>query len=67
MITITLNDQTLTVAANTSLQQLLENRQLLCDYSAVAINRQFIGRDDYRLRQLQAGDIIDVVKPMQGG
>lgn len=67
MITITLNDQTLSVAADTSLQKLLESKQLLCDYSAVAINRQFVSRENYHARQLQAGDVIDVVAPMQGG
>ncbi len=34
---------------------------------AVAINEQFIPRDQYPFTQLNPGDRVEIVSPMQGG
>lgn len=34
---------------------------------ALAVNGEFVARSEYGTRMLQAGDVVEVVAPVQGG
>jgi sulfur carrier protein len=67
MITIQLNNQSIELQETCSLHDIL----LLHGYSetsfAIAVNRKFIPKLHYPDYQIQAGDHIEVITPMQGG
>lgn len=67
MITLSVNNQTQQLALATALGEALQ----IWGYGemkiAVAINGEFVPRSSYAERQLQAGDQIDIVKPVGGG
>ena len=67
MITISLNDERITLQQVCTVAEALElwgyDRQKI----AVAINSAFVPRSQYQQRQLQDSDCIDVVAPVQGG
>lgn len=66
MIKIHLNGETKELLS-TSLLNLLEQHWQGPDCFAIAINQQFIARTHYAVTQLQHGDRVDVILPMQGG
>jgi len=67
MLTIYLNSKKLTFTTTITLDEILQNNGYAAGHFAIAINRQFIPRASYAARQLQDGDQIDIVTPMQGG
>ena len=67
MISISLNNQNKQLAADTRLSQALEQWDLANSKIAVAINGEFVPRSSYGERILQAGDLVDIVKPVGGG
>lgn len=67
MIKLSVNNEIRELAPSTSLQDAL----LAWGHGevkiAVAINGEFVARTTYAERELQAGDQIDIVKPVGGG
>ncbi|MGS2724215.1 sulfur carrier protein ThiS [Porticoccus sp. GXU_MW_L64] len=63
---ISINGETHNVAENTSLPQLLAQYGAREPY-VVAVNSEFVPRPDYVQMTLKAGDLIDIVQPLQGG
>ena len=66
MITLFLNNQSITASEETSLLQLLEQQSLTQDM-AIIMNNQFIPKAQYEHTRLQDGDSIEVLVPMEGG
>jgi len=65
VINILLNNQPLEIKPNSTLQELVEQRnQQQC---AVAINENFVPKGLYQQTRLQEGDRIEILVPMQGG
>lgn len=67
MINISLNNDPKQIADNTFLSDALIEWGFGEIKIAVAINGEFVPRSTYSERQLQAGDQIDIVKPVGGG
>jgi thiamine biosynthesis protein ThiS len=67
MITITFNNEAMTINENDTLAIVLKQRQLTTNHFAVAINRRFVARPLYAETKLQHHDIVDIILPMQGG
>lgn len=67
MISISLNNEKISLAENTILQVALKAWGYGDGKIAVAINQEFVPRSLYDQRQLMDGDQIDIVKPVGGG
>lgn len=66
-IQLSVNNELLTLAANTLLSEALQLWGYGESKIAVAINGEFVPRSSYSERLLNAGDLIDIVKPVGGG
>lgn len=66
-MTIRFNGETREIADDMSLAELLEQIQDLPENFAVAINEDFVPRSAYNGTQVQAGDAVELLVPMQGG
>lgn len=66
-IQLSVNNELLTLAANTLLSEALQLWGYGESKIAVAINGEFVPRSSYSKRLLSAGDLIDIVKPVGGG
>jgi sulfur carrier protein len=64
---VLLNGQSIEVAEEITLAQLIEQKSFERLGVAVAISRTFVPRRDWQGRLLKPGDQIEVVVPMQGG
>ncbi len=68
-ITVSLNNRIMQVAPESTLAALLDS----CEYDvetasfAVAINSEFVPREQYSTRLLEDNDLIDIVQPISGG
>ena len=67
MITISLNNESVSLPANTLLSDALQAWGYGDSKIAVAINGEFVPRSTYPERELLNGDQIDIVKPVGGG
>lgn len=67
MIHISVNNQPYTLAANTLLSDAIAAWGYGDSKIAIAINGDFVPRSSYSARTLQAGDNVDIVKPVGGG
>lgn len=67
MINISLNNEPKQIESDTLLSNALVQWGFGEIKIAVAINGEFVPRSTYSERQLQAGDQIDIVKPVGGG
>ena len=67
MITVNLNGETKELASGTSLNEALDQWQLLSTPFAVAINETFVPKTQYDSVSLNEGDRLDIVSPIQGG
>ncbi len=67
MVTIQFNAQFISVPKDSSLSELLIQQQLVDTYFAVAVNQQWVPRSTYSEKILKAGDVINIITPMQGG
>lgn len=67
MMDVYLNESAITIENNITLLQFLEQYKFLNQPVAVAINHDFVARQDYGKTFLHAKDKIDIVAPMQGG
>jgi sulfur carrier protein len=67
MITLTINGEPMSVAANQTLADVLWLLEQRPKKFAVAVNEQFIPKSGYQSTVLQSNDRIELVIPMQGG
>ncbi len=67
MITISVNNETKDIVANTLLSDALVHWGFGETKIAVAINGEFVPRSTYNLRTILADDQIDIVTPIGGG
>ncbi len=67
MISIKINDKTISTPKATSVADALVNQGYHNTPFAVAINQQFIPKSQYAHTLLNDNDIMDIVSPMQGG
>jgi sulfur carrier protein len=67
MITISLNNESVSLADKTLLSDALQLWSYGESKIAVAINGEFVPRSTYTERELLNGDQIDIVKPVGGG
>lgn len=67
MISISLNNEIKNLEPGTALSHALQLWGFGDSKIAVAINSDFVPRSTYGERILQAGDQIDIVKPVGGG
>ncbi len=67
MITISLNNESKSLADETLLSDALQQWGYGESKIAVAINGEFVPRSTYVERKLLNGDQIDIVKPVGGG
>jgi len=63
--TFDVNEQ-VTLVVEQALAKFLSAEQQQTTF-AVAVNSEFVGRDEYATLTLKAGDSIDVLFPIQGG
>lgn len=66
-IELSLNNESVSLAANTPLGDALQQWGYGDSKIAVAINGEFVPRSTYAERELRNGDQIDIVKPVGGG
>ena len=64
---IELNGQPHQAAENQSVQDLIEQLNLVHQALAVAVNREVLPRQLWPQRRLQANDRVDLVRPIGGG
>ena len=67
MLKITINGKAKEIKRSESLHDVLLQEQEIQSPYAVAVNMQFVAKDEYKNFQLDDGDQIDIVTPMQGG
>ncbi len=67
MITVSLHENTFELTPNISLADALAHLKIQDPMYAIAINKTFIPRSQYRTTTLHDGDKIELVTPMQGG
>lgn len=67
MIKVRHNGKWVTLPVDTHLAQALEEWRYVPETFAVAINGNFVSRQQYASISLQSGDEVDVVSAMQGG
>jgi thiamine biosynthesis protein ThiS len=67
MITVSLNNEILSIVSKLSLAALLAERKISESHFAIVINQHFVPRSTYQQVFLQEGDVIDLIAPMQGG
>jgi thiazole synthase len=64
---ITVNGKEHEVAEGTSVEALLAHLGVKREYTAVAVNREVTPRSAYAATRLNAGDKVEIVRPMGGG
>ncbi len=67
MIEVSLNNEPVRLPQNTPLDDALAQWHFVEHPIAVAINGEFVPRTSYPKVVLQAGDLIDIVRPVGGG
>ncbi|GEM_PF-897745 len=67
-IQITLNREIIEIEnEKNNLLEILRAHDYCQEYIAIAINRVFVPKHLHATIFLQAGDVIDIISPMQGG
>lgn len=67
MIEVFVNGEKRRIDMQIVLTDALQQWGYVCEKIAVAINGEFVSRGSYNNTQLHAGDMLDVVSPVQGG
>lgn len=67
MITLSINNEKKSIAATTSVEQLLAALNYEKHKVAVAVNGEFVPRSTYAQQQLNNGDQVDILTAVQGG
>jgi sulfur carrier protein len=65
-ITVTVNGKTITCSKHSVVADVLTQYTLDTNF-ALAVNNQFVGKENYHLHQLNRGDKIDIFTPIVGG
>lgn len=66
-IKITLNGENKTFEAPLNLYDVLEQTDMIGMLIAIAQNGTFVPKSEYETTPINAGDMIEIVAPMQGG
>ncbi|MCH2175354.1 MAG: sulfur carrier protein ThiS [Lentisphaeria bacterium] len=66
-MSITLNGETVALPESQTLASFIEAQGYAGQTFAVALNESFVPKAQYQSTQLQAGDNVEIVAPMQGG
>lgn len=66
-ILITVNGESQSVPAQTSLAAVIANAQLAAEAVATAVNGEFVPRNDRATRELLAGDAVFTFQAITGG
>ncbi|OLB06877.1 MAG: thiamine biosynthesis protein ThiS [Candidatus Rokubacteria bacterium 13_2_20CM_69_15_1] len=64
---ITVNGKEREVAEGISVEALLAHLGVTREYTAVAVNREVTPKSAYEATRLNAGDKVEIVRPMGGG
>ena len=64
---VTVNGQSMEVAAGITVDGLLSLLKIKREYTAVAVNREITPKGEYATLTLGDGDKIEIVRPMGGG
>ena len=64
---ITVNGKAMDVEEGITIEQLLRWLNVKREFTAVAVNREIAKRASFGSTQLQAGDRVEIVRPMGGG
>jgi thiamine biosynthesis protein ThiS len=55
------------ISDDITVTDLLKEMQITLQYGAVAVNRKVVRKRDHTATRLQAGDRIEIVRPVGGG
>ena len=64
---VILNGEEREIREAITVAELLHELQITLQYGAVAVNRRVVRRRDHEATCLQAGDRIEIVRPVGGG
>ena len=67
LMRITVNGKEHEIAEGTSVEALLAHLGVKREYTAVAVNREVTPKSAYSATRLNAGDKVEIVRPMGGG
>ena len=67
MMQIIFNQQKISITQQATLKDLLQQQGYESGNFSVVVNQEFILRANYVSTMLNENDIIDIIKPMQGG
>ena len=67
MITILVNGKPEQIPAPKNLQDFLQAWVGLPEHFAIAVNQQFVAKENYPQQAITAGDAIEILVAMQGG
>ena len=67
LMRITVNGKEHEIAEGTSVEALLAQLGVKREYTAVAVNREVTPKSAYSATRLNAGDKVEIVRPMGGG
>ncbi|MGH1440330.1 MAG: sulfur carrier protein ThiS [Cellvibrionaceae bacterium] len=67
MLNVTLNGEAKTIEGKLSLEQAISEWDLGSQAFAIAVNEQFIPKSHYASTEIQEGDRVELLVPMQGG
>jgi sulfur carrier protein len=64
---VILNGEEQEIRDDITVAELLHDLQIILQYGAVAVNRRVVRKKDHEATYLQAGDHIEIVRPVGGG
>lgn len=67
MMMVYFNDEPVNVSVTCTLQELLQQHGISPGCFSIALNQQFVSRNNYAKTLISPNDHIDLIKPMQGG
>ena len=67
MIRISINNEMEEISQNATVNDVLENFKYINKKVAVAINQEFIAKENYSTTLIQDEDCIDIISPIAGG
>lgn len=67
MVEITVNGEPKLLTFNCNLEEAIAEWQINAENFAIAVNDQFIPKPNYASTQLDNGDRVEILIPMQGG
>jgi sulfur carrier protein len=64
---VILNGEEQEIRDDITVADLLHDLQIILQYGAVAVNRRVVRKRDHEATRLNAGDRIEIVRPVGGG